>query len=39
VTASVFFSSDVANPDTYTKFYADMQMYTTTMPQADPSGS
>jgi peptide/nickel transport system substrate-binding protein len=36
VTASVFFSSDVANPDTYTKLYADMQMYTTTMPQADP---
>jgi peptide/nickel transport system substrate-binding protein len=36
VTASVFFSSDVANPDTYTKFYADMQMYNTTMPQADP---
>jgi peptide/nickel transport system substrate-binding protein len=36
VTASVFFSSDVANPDTFTKFYADMQMYTTTMTQADP---
>jgi peptide/nickel transport system substrate-binding protein len=36
VTASVFFSSDVANPDTFTKFYADVQMYTTTMPQADP---
>jgi peptide/nickel transport system substrate-binding protein len=36
VTASVFFSSDVANPDTYTKFYCDMQMYTTTMPQPDP---
>ncbi|WP_137125489.1 peptide ABC transporter substrate-binding protein [Roseomonas sp. HF4] len=36
VTASVFFSADVANPDTYTKFFADMQMYTTTMPQADP---
>ena len=36
VVASVFFSSDVANPDTYTKFYADMQMYNTTMPQADP---
>jgi peptide/nickel transport system substrate-binding protein len=36
VTASVFFSSDVANPDTYGKFYADMQMYTTTMTQADP---
>jgi len=36
VTASVFFSSDVANPDTYSKFYCDVQMYTTTMPQADP---
>ena len=36
VTASVFFSSDVANPDTYGKFYADMQMYTTTMTQPDP---
>jgi peptide/nickel transport system substrate-binding protein len=36
VTSSVFFSSDVANPDTYTKFYCDLQMYTTTMPQPDP---
>jgi len=36
VTGSVFFSSDVANPDTYGKFYADMQMYTTTMTQPDP---
>jgi peptide/nickel transport system substrate-binding protein len=36
VTASVFFSTDVANPDTYPKFYADMQMYTTTMTQPDP---
>jgi peptide/nickel transport system substrate-binding protein len=36
VVASVFFSSDVANPDTYTKFYCDMQMYTTTMTQPDP---
>ncbi len=36
VTASVFFSSDVANPDTYTKFFCDLQMYTTTMPQPDP---
>jgi peptide/nickel transport system substrate-binding protein len=36
VTASVFFSSDVANPDTYTKFYSDIQMYTTTMTQPDP---
>jgi peptide/nickel transport system substrate-binding protein len=36
VTASVYFSSDVANPDTYTKFYADIQMYTTTMTEPDP---
>jgi len=36
VTASVFFSSDVANPDTYGKFWADMQMYTTTQTQPDP---
>ncbi|HET7342523.1 MAG TPA: peptide ABC transporter substrate-binding protein [Methylomirabilota bacterium] len=36
VTASVFFSSDVANPDTYTHFYTDIQMYTTTMTQPDP---
>jgi peptide/nickel transport system substrate-binding protein len=36
VTASVYFSSDVANPDTYTKFYTDMQMYTITMTQPDP---
>jgi len=36
VTASVFFSSDVANPDTYGKFWCDMQMYTTTMTAPDP---
>ncbi|WP_332695811.1 peptide ABC transporter substrate-binding protein [Bosea sp. (in: a-proteobacteria)] len=36
VTASVFFSSDVANPDTYTKLYVDIEMYTTTQPQPDP---
>jgi peptide/nickel transport system substrate-binding protein len=36
ITASVYFSSDVANPDTYTKFYSDVQMYTTTMTQPDP---
>ncbi|NBT71886.1 MAG: peptide ABC transporter substrate-binding protein [Betaproteobacteria bacterium] len=36
VAASVFFSSDVANPDTYTKFFCDVQMYTTTMTQPDP---
>jgi peptide/nickel transport system substrate-binding protein len=36
VPASVFFSSDVGNPDTYTKFYTDIQMFTTTMTQPDP---
>jgi peptide/nickel transport system substrate-binding protein len=36
VTASVYFSSDVANPDTYSKFYADMQMFTTNMSEPDP---
>ncbi len=36
VTASVFFSSDVANPDTYTKFYSDLQMYTNGPQQPDP---
>ena len=35
VTASVFFSSDVANPDTYPHFYADLQMYTNNMGQPD----
>jgi peptide/nickel transport system substrate-binding protein len=37
VVASVFFSSDVANPDTYGKFYADLQMYTTTSTSVDPN--
>src|SRR5207245_307063 len=36
VTASVYFSSDPANPDTYSHFYTDVQMYTTTMIQPDP---
>ena len=36
VVASVYFSSDVANPDTYTKFYADLQMYNTNMAEPDP---
>jgi len=36
VTASVFFSSDVANWDTYPHFGCDLQMYTTTMTQPDP---
>lgn len=37
VMASVYFSSDVANPDTTRKFYSDIQMYTTTMTQPDPA--
>ena len=36
VVGSVFFSSDTANPDTYSHFYCDAQMYNTTMPQPDP---
>jgi peptide/nickel transport system substrate-binding protein len=36
VTASVFFSSDVANPDTYAKFYCDLQMYNVLMNEPDP---
>ncbi len=36
VTASVFFSSDVANLDTYPHFACDLQMFTTTMTQPDP---
>ena len=35
IVASVFFSSDVANPDTIGKFYADLQMNTATMGQPD----
>jgi len=36
IVASVFFSSDAANPDTYSHFYCDAQMYNTTMLQPDP---
>jgi peptide/nickel transport system substrate-binding protein len=37
VTAAVYFSSDVANPDTARKFYADLQMYTVGSPSVpDP---
>jgi len=36
VVASVFFSSDVANPDTYPKFYTDLQMYNTGPGRPDP---
>jgi len=36
VVAAVYFGGDFANPDTYQKFWVDMQMYTTTMTQPDP---
>ena len=36
VVASVYFSSDVANPDTFPKFYTDLQMYTTGPGHPDP---
>jgi peptide/nickel transport system substrate-binding protein len=36
VVASVFFSSDPNNTDTYPHFYADLQMYNTTMTSPDP---
>ncbi len=37
VAASVFFSSDIGNPDTMPKFWADMQMFTNNMGQPDPA--
>ncbi|MDT7953630.1 MAG: peptide ABC transporter substrate-binding protein [Acetobacteraceae bacterium] len=37
VVASVFFSSDVANPDTYSKFYCDLEEYNTTSDTPDPA--
>ncbi len=37
VAASVFFSSDIGNPDTMMKFWADMQMFTNSMGQPDPA--
>ncbi|TEA77209.1 peptide ABC transporter substrate-binding protein [Allopusillimonas ginsengisoli] len=36
VNASVYFSADLANPESNTKFYADMQMYTQSMTEPDP---
>jgi peptide/nickel transport system substrate-binding protein len=36
IVAAVFFGSDFANPDTYQKFWSDVQMFTTTMTQPDP---
>ena len=38
VTASVYFSSDVANPETATKFFCDIQMYSNSMARPDPQG-
>jgi peptide/nickel transport system substrate-binding protein len=37
VVASVYFSSDVANPDTYGKFYADVQMYNVAQGRPEPT--
>ncbi|MCA0399875.1 MAG: peptide ABC transporter substrate-binding protein [Proteobacteria bacterium] len=39
VVASVFFSTDVANPDTTSKFYADMQMFTWSVTRPDPAAT
>jgi len=36
IPSSVYFSSDVGNPDTGSKFYADLGMSTTNMNQPDP---
>src|SRR5512132_3816830 len=36
ITASVFFSSDAANPDIYARFSTDLQMFTQTTTQPDP---
>jgi len=37
IDAGVFFSSDVGNPDTAAKFYADVEMYTTGNDFPDPT--
>ncbi len=37
VVASVFFSSDVGNPDTYAHFYADLEMFQIPLSQPDPA--
>jgi peptide/nickel transport system substrate-binding protein len=36
VDSAVFFGSDLGSPDTFGKFYADVQMYTNTSPDPDP---
>ncbi len=37
ITASVYFSSDTGNPDTYQKFHADIQEYNVNMGAPDPA--
>jgi peptide/nickel transport system substrate-binding protein len=36
VSGSVFFGGDPASPDTFQKFYADVEMYTNNFPGVDP---
>ena len=36
INASVFFGGDSSSPDTYQKFYADIQMYTSSFDGTDP---
>ena len=36
ISASVFFGGDISSPDTYQKFYADIEMYTNTFSGTDP---
>ena len=36
LSASVFFGGDPASPDTFQKFYADVEMYANTLPGTDP---
>jgi peptide/nickel transport system substrate-binding protein len=38
VDSAVFFGGDPASPDTYAKFYADIEMYTNNFPGTDPEG-
>lgn len=38
VSGSVFFGSDPSSPDTYQKFYADVEMYTNAFAGTDPEG-
>ena len=38
IEAAAFFDSDPESPDTYLKFYADVQMYTNGVARTDPEG-